>query len=145
MVAGLRAVLCAQLAADDEDVLLDRADRHDQRCGNGGIRGALRQQAQHFELALGEWVEQWWHAERNWEARAGKSLHSCASGMVRQSVLLVAATYEVTHYLLKRAFRLLRGILCSPANETVRSHHNRTTWCDAISLKPPPIQIDQIR
>jgi hypothetical protein len=55
-------------------------------------------------------------------------LNACAIGEVCQSVLLVAATEEVTYCLLKRAFWLLLSILSSPANETVRSHRNFSSY-----------------
>ncbi len=38
---GLRAIARAQLAADDEDVLHERADGHHQRRRAGGVRSAL--------------------------------------------------------------------------------------------------------
>ncbi len=51
---GLRAALHPQLATEVVDMPFHRIHTQDQATGNLTVRGALKQQAQHVALALGE-------------------------------------------------------------------------------------------
>ena len=64
----LSAIARLELAKDVIDVLLNRANRGDQSCSDLLIRQIAGHQTQHFQLALGERIQ-----ERRWNLRAGEA------------------------------------------------------------------------